>query len=98
MNNIHFTNISDVRIVNSIPNIYSTQLNNISTTWCDTNGCLGVFGKVIFAINCPLTCQLRKINQIQTSNLIEPTIKINLNSTLNINYMIELDAFTIGKK
>jgi hypothetical protein len=37
------------------------------------------------------------MNKIETSNLIEPSIKLNLNSTSNINYIIELDAFTISK-
>ncbi len=85
MNNIHFTNTSDVRIVDS-------------TAWCTANGCLRVFGKIIFSIDCPLSCQSRKMNQLDTLNLIEPSIKINLNSTMNISYIIELDGFTIGKK
>ncbi|CAF3704506.1 unnamed protein product [Rotaria sordida] len=98
MNNIQFTNISDVRIVDSIietrPKILSIQSNYISSTWCNINGCLRVLGKIIFSVNCPLACQLRKMNKIKTLNLIQPSIKMNLSSTLNINYIIELDAFT----
>ncbi|CAF3156168.1 unnamed protein product [Rotaria sp. Silwood2] len=100
MNNIQFTNISDVRIVDSItetvPKMFSIQSKYISTTWCNINGCLRVLGKIIFSVGCPLACQLRKMNKIKTVNLIQPLIKMNLNSTLNINYIIEFDAFTIG--
>ncbi|CAF3765936.1 unnamed protein product [Rotaria sp. Silwood1] len=99
MNNIQFKNISDVRIIDSIieikPRIFSIQSKDILTTWCNIYGCLRVLGKVIFSIDCPLACQLRKLNKTKTLNLIQPSIKMNLNSTLNINYIIELDAFTI---
>jgi hypothetical protein len=89
MHNIQFGSISDVRIVDFIPQ---------STSWCNTNGCLRVLGQIIFSIDCPLVCQLRKINQIETSsNVIEPPIIMNINSTLNRKYLIELDAFTISK-
>ncbi|CAF3998190.1 unnamed protein product [Rotaria sp. Silwood1] len=102
MNNIQFKNISDVRIIDSIieikPRIFSIQSKDILTTWCNIYGCLRVLGKVIFSIDCPLACQLRKLNKTKTLNLIQPSIKMNLNSTLNINYIIELDAFTISKK
>jgi len=96
LNNIQFTNISDVRIVDSILETESSK--RVSTTWCNTNGYLRVFGKILFSIDCPLVCQLHKINKIETSNLIEPSIKMNLNSILNIIYIIEIDAFTVGKK
>ncbi len=101
MNNIQLTDIFDIRIVDSIseplPKRFSHLSKDVSTTWCDIDGCLRVLGQVIFTIDCPLTCQLYKMNIIENSNLIEPIIEINVNSTLNINYIIELDAFTVGK-
>jgi hypothetical protein len=100
--NVRFTNISDVQLVDSISEtmtkMFSIQSKYVSTTWCNTtNGCLRILGQVIFSVNCPLACQLRKMNQIDTSNLINPPMKMNLSSTLNTNYTIEIDAFTIGK-
>lgn len=86
---VQFTNISDIRLVDS---------KNLSTIWCNPNGCLRLFGQVKFPLDCSLTCQLRKLNKIAISNSIEPSIKINLNSTLNISYNIEIDLFSIGKK
>ncbi|CAF4129714.1 unnamed protein product [Rotaria magnacalcarata] len=79
-NHMQFTNISDVRMVDTIPKI---------------NGCLRVLGKIIFSIDCPLACQLRKINKTNTLNVIQPSVILNVNSTSNVNYLIELDAFTI---
>ncbi|CAF1445149.1 unnamed protein product [Rotaria magnacalcarata] len=92
---MQFTNISDVRMVDTIPKMSSIQANYLPTLGCNSNGCLRVLGKIIFSIGCPLACQLRKINKTNTLNVIQPSVILNVNSTSNVNYLIELDAFTI---
>ncbi|CAM4961742.1 unnamed protein product [Rotaria socialis] len=94
-NHIQFTNVSDVRIVDIIPKMYSIQAKYLPTLGCNSNGCLRVLGKIIFSIGCPLACQLRKVNKTNTLNVIQPSVILSVNSTSNVNYLIELDAFTI---
>ncbi|CAM4768104.1 unnamed protein product [Rotaria magnacalcarata] len=94
-NRMQFTNISDVRMVDIIPKMYSIQANYLPTVGCNSNGCLRVLGKIIFSIGCPLACQLRKINKTNTLNVIQPSVILNVTSTSNVNYLIKLDTFTI---
>ena len=83
------TDLSTVRMVDSIPS------SSRSSTWCDPNGCLEIVGKIHFSMDCPVACQLRKINQIDDFNPIEPPVTIKLNSTLSMSYLMEIDAFTV---
>lgn len=91
------TNISDVRIVENMLKTFSIRSNYPSSLDCTINGCLRILGKIIFPKECRLACQLRKISKTKGLNIIQPSIKLNLNSTIGINYFIEFDAFTIGK-
>lgn len=88
-NKIQFTNISDVQLIDSLFEI---------SNWCNPNGCLKIFGQIKFPIDCFSACQLYQINKFEILNTIKPIIEINLNSTLNISYNIQLDAFTISKR
>ncbi|UJR32131.1 hypothetical protein I4U23_019599 [Adineta vaga] len=88
VNHIEFANIADVRIVDSI-----TETNGNLASRCNVQGCLQILGQVVFPTTCSSACQLRTMKKIESLNVIEPSIKMNLTSTLNVKYMLEFDAF-----
>ncbi|CAF0949283.1 unnamed protein product [Adineta ricciae] len=91
VNSVQFTNVIDVRIINSI-----TEPNAESfSSRCAAEGCLQILGQILFPLACWPACRSHKLEKLQNLNFLQTPMSINLTSTLNENHMIEFDTFNI---
>ncbi|CAF0765718.1 unnamed protein product [Adineta ricciae] len=91
VNSVQFTNVTDVRIVNSITEPGAESLSSR----CAAEGCLQILGQILFPLTCWPGCRLHKLEKLQSLNFLQTSMNINLTSTLNENHMIEFDTFNI---